>query len=161
VLVTLGNWHHLDGSMVNGTVIITERACGWLDSTLYTIIVKGSPWWRDKELYHREHLVLARTKEGNTHAHVLQQGLMGGANSPRPRKIIKKSSNICFAILTYIWSIYFKYLPYQNYHASIGLETIVQNCCYYLSICLWFVENLERFVSFIILWFVFLYLDYQ
>jgi len=37
LLVTLGDHHHLDGSVVTGDMKITRSSCGWLVSSLWAI----------------------------------------------------------------------------------------------------------------------------
>jgi len=60
-LVMLGDRHNLDGSVVIGGTKTPQNSCGWLVSSLSAGLC-DSPRWSVKELAHREHLVLARTK---------------------------------------------------------------------------------------------------
>ena len=61
LLVTLGDLHHLDSSVVITGTKITRCSCGWLVSSLRAV-VGDSPWQSVKELAYREHLVFAQTK---------------------------------------------------------------------------------------------------
>jgi len=61
LLVTLGDHHHLDGSMVIGDTKTAWSSCGWLVSSLSGVL-GDSPRWSVEESARREHLVLAWTE---------------------------------------------------------------------------------------------------
>ena len=61
LLVTLGDRHHLDGSVVFGGTKTVWSSRGWLVSSLWAVL-GDSPRWSVEESARREHLVLARTK---------------------------------------------------------------------------------------------------
>jgi len=78
LLVTLGDRHHLDSSVVIGGTKIAWSSCGWLVSSL-SAVFGDSPRRSVEESAHREYLVLAR---------VLQRGLVESGDSPIPRQNI-------------------------------------------------------------------------
>jgi hypothetical protein len=70
VIVTLGDWHHLDGSVVTGVWLSPGELVG--DSTLvFYMVAGGSSCQSDGEPSHGEHLVLMWSKGSYTLPRVL------------------------------------------------------------------------------------------
>ena len=61
VLVTLGDRHDLDGLVVVGSLVITQRSL-WVTQLKLWAALGDSPRWSVEESTHREHLILARIK---------------------------------------------------------------------------------------------------
>ena len=83
MLVTLGDSHHLDDLVVIGSLVIIQRSL-WMTQLKLCAVVGDSPRRRVKESTRREHLILARIKGSDTLARVLQQELVGSADSMIP-----------------------------------------------------------------------------
>ena len=84
VLVTLGDHHHLDGSVVIGSLVIIRWSL-WITQLKLWAIVGDSPRRSVEESAHREHLILARIKGSYTLTRVLQRGLVESGDSRIPR----------------------------------------------------------------------------
>ena len=87
MLVTLGDRHHLDNSMVIGSLVIIRRSL-WMTQLKLLAVVGDSLQRGGEESTHREHLILAQIKGSYTLARVLQRGLVGSGDSPIPRESI-------------------------------------------------------------------------
>jgi len=120
LFVTLGDRHHLDGSVVIGGTKTTQSSCGWLVSCLW-VVLGDSPRWSVEESARREHLDLARIKGSKALARVLQRGLVESGDSPIPRKNIAEHF---LALLLYfvqlLWA--FTFLEFPCYRIGTRLQ---------------------------------------
>lgn len=115
VFIILSDKHHLDGLVVIGSVVMTWRACGWYNLSLYKV-VGGSSCRSSEEPTHSEHFIYACTKGKGILVGVLQQGLMASANSPQQNI---KEFLISFLLYTFI----FENIVLSIYYTRIVMVT--------------------------------------
>jgi hypothetical protein len=95
------------------------------------MVVWDPPYRRGKGSFHSEHLVLARTKQSDTLAWVLQRGLGESADSSIPQEKLEESSCPYFTFCIYFENFTFCICLVIIWNNDLGLFSIFVafTCC--------------------------------